>query len=323
MAPTRLPLDSSGSSRPRRRWLGRAFPPPPTTSPRPWASAPDPQATPGSPGKEGASLALHPEATAGPPTWSSPPREPLLAGVAIPVVGRIPAGPPELALEEAEGLIALPGWPGLFALVVEGDSMAEYLLEGDVVVVEAGVRPRRGEIAAVLYEGRDHPQVRLPRGGGGGAQAPQPRLPHPAPSRGGGGGAGVFPLPPKGEGGLEAACGFFRGGQPMTHWSPFPRQLTDGQRGHAIWLLRLLMPSEERLAVAIRPELYRQTLTEETDGRTYLRPCRGREEAFVVSLGQPWPRSERHALQRRRGCVGPSQAAQGRRWRAEVLPPSG
>ncbi|WP_243094898.1 LexA family protein [Thermus thalpophilus] len=78
----------------------------------------------------------------------------LLAGTAIPLVGRIPAGPLEEAWEEVEGLLALPGRPGLFALVVEGDSMAEYLLEGDVVVVERGPKPRRGEVAAVFHEGR-------------------------------------------------------------------------------------------------------------------------------------------------------------------------
>ncbi|MEZ0348114.1 MAG: hypothetical protein ABWJ90_06320 [Thermus sp.] len=62
------------------------------------------------------------------------------------------------------------------------------------------------------------------------------------------------------------------------------------------YLVLPLMPKEERLAVAIRPDLYRQTLAEETDGRTYLRPLEG-EEAFVV----PWAalgEKERHALQR-------------------------
>lgn len=42
--------------------------------------------------------------------------------------------------------------------------MAEYLLEGDVVVVERGVRPRRGEIAAVLHEGRTTLKYVYPEG---------------------------------------------------------------------------------------------------------------------------------------------------------------
>ena len=99
-------------------------------------------------------LVLYPQGH-GRPTHVELPREGrLLAGLAIPVVGRVPAGPLEEALEEVEGLIPLPARPNLFALVVEGDSMAEYLLDGDVVVVERGVRPRRGEIAAVLHEGK-------------------------------------------------------------------------------------------------------------------------------------------------------------------------
>ncbi len=76
----------------------------------------------------------------------------------------LPAGPLEEALEEVEGLIPLPARPNLFALVVEGDSMAEYLLDGDVVVVERGVRPRRGEIAAVLHEGRPRSSTSTPKG---------------------------------------------------------------------------------------------------------------------------------------------------------------
>ncbi|GAA5336517.1 MULTISPECIES: LexA family protein [Thermus] len=99
-------------------------------------------------------LRLHPAGHGRPTHLELTPEGLLVAGAAIPLVGRIPAGPLEEAMEEAEGLLALPGRPGLFALVVEGDSMAEYLLEGDVVVVERGPKPRRGEVAAVLHQGR-------------------------------------------------------------------------------------------------------------------------------------------------------------------------
>ncbi|WP_022799558.1 LexA family protein [Thermus islandicus] len=107
---------------------------------------------------------LHPRGHGRPTHVELTPEGRLLAGLAIPVVGRIPAGPLEEALEEVEGLIPIPGRPNLFALVVEGDSMAEYLLEGDVVVVERGVRPRRGEIAAVLHQGKTTLKYVYPEG---------------------------------------------------------------------------------------------------------------------------------------------------------------
>jgi len=118
-------------------------------------------------------LRLHPTGHGRPTHLELTPAGRLLLGLSIPLVGSIPAGPLEASSEELAGLIALPGRPGLYALVVEGDSMAEYLLEGDVVV-EKGPRPRPGEIAALLHEGkttlkyvyaRDLPRRRWPRGG--------------------------------------------------------------------------------------------------------------------------------------------------------------
>jgi repressor LexA len=99
-------------------------------------------------------LRLHPTGHGRPTHLELTPAGKLLLGLSIPLVGSIPAGPLEASSEELAGLIALPGRPGLYALVVEGDSMAEYLLEGDVVVVEKGPRPRPGEIAALLHEGK-------------------------------------------------------------------------------------------------------------------------------------------------------------------------
>ncbi len=109
-------------------------------------------------------VVLYPQGHGRPTHVELTPEGRLLAGLAIPVVGRVPAGPLEEALEEVEGLIPLPARPNLFALVVEGDSMAEYLLDGDVVVVERGVRPRRGEIAAVLHEGKTTLKYIYPEG---------------------------------------------------------------------------------------------------------------------------------------------------------------
>ncbi len=77
----------------------------------------------------------------------------LAAGVAIPVLGRIAAGRPAEAWEEVEGILPLSGRRGLFALKVVGDSMAEFFLDGDIVVVERGPLRHPGEIAAVMYQG--------------------------------------------------------------------------------------------------------------------------------------------------------------------------
>lgn len=109
-------------------------------------------------------LRLHPTGHGRPTHLELTPAGKLLLGLSIPLVGSIPAGPLEASSEELAGFIALPGRPGLYALVVEGDSMAEYLLEGDVVVVEKGPRPRPGEIAALLHEGKTTLKYVYPQG---------------------------------------------------------------------------------------------------------------------------------------------------------------
>ncbi len=109
-------------------------------------------------------VVLHPQGHGRPTHVELTPEGRLLTGLAIPVLGRVTAGPLEEALGELEGLIPFPGRPNLFALVVEGDSMAEYLLDGDLVVMEWGAKPRRGEIAAVLHEGRTTLKYVYPEG---------------------------------------------------------------------------------------------------------------------------------------------------------------
>lgn len=71
-----------------------------------------------------------------------------------PVVGRVPAGPPQLALEEAAGDLALPAadvGARTFALRVRGDSMVGAGIEdGDYVVVEASEDADDGDIVVAL-----------------------------------------------------------------------------------------------------------------------------------------------------------------------------
>jgi repressor LexA len=76
----------------------------------------------------------------------------LTAGV--PVVGHIAAGPLSEALELPEGYLKLPSHPGRFGLRVQGDSMADIILEGDVVLLRK--RPHKsGEICAVRIDRSD------------------------------------------------------------------------------------------------------------------------------------------------------------------------
>lgn len=76
----------------------------------------------------------------------------LETGMTIPVLGQIAAGSLGEAQQELIGLLPLPGRSGLFGLRVKGDSMAEFLLEGDLAIVERK-SPLPGQIAAVYYHG--------------------------------------------------------------------------------------------------------------------------------------------------------------------------
>lgn len=81
-------------------------------------------------------------------------REPTLGPAArmVPLVGRVAAGGPQLALEDAEGAVPLPaGCRADFALRVEGDSMIEAgILPGDLVLVQQARTARTGEIVVAL-----------------------------------------------------------------------------------------------------------------------------------------------------------------------------
>ncbi|MFA5038781.1 MAG: transcriptional repressor LexA [Candidatus Omnitrophota bacterium] len=76
----------------------------------------------------------------------------------IPVVGRITAGMPDLALEETQGYLFLDDlMPGpektVFALKVKGDSMKDKgILEGDMAVIRKQRTAEPGDIVAALIE---------------------------------------------------------------------------------------------------------------------------------------------------------------------------
>ncbi len=80
----------------------------------------------------------------------SPRLELPLKATGIPVLGSIPAGPLSEALAEPEGFLPLSGSVReQFALRVSGNSMADLIQDGDIVLFKRGVPQRSGEICAV------------------------------------------------------------------------------------------------------------------------------------------------------------------------------
>lgn len=97
------------------------------------------------------------------PTLALPPE-----ATGVPVLGGIPAGALSEASVEAEGYLPLPGMQGeVFALRVEGDSMADLIQDGDVVLFSKRTPHRSGEICAVRVEGSDVTLKYLDRLGAG------------------------------------------------------------------------------------------------------------------------------------------------------------
>jgi len=75
----------------------------------------------------------------------------------VPLVGKIAAGSPIFALEEAEEVLALPRalfrGSSLFALRVKGDSMIDAgIFDGDIAVLRSGPDFSDGDIAAVVVD---------------------------------------------------------------------------------------------------------------------------------------------------------------------------
>jgi repressor LexA len=81
-----------------------------------------------------------------------PQREPGIREV--PVLGRVAAGKPTLAVEHVEGTLPLPaGWAKggeVFLLKVKGDSMAPYILPEDYVVVRSQPSAESGDVVVTL-----------------------------------------------------------------------------------------------------------------------------------------------------------------------------
>lgn len=74
----------------------------------------------------------------------------------IPVLGSIPAGPLSEAVSHAEAYLPLMGLRDRhFALRVHGDSMADLIQDGDVVLLEKRQPARSGEICALRLEDSD------------------------------------------------------------------------------------------------------------------------------------------------------------------------
>ncbi|MBI2433037.1 MAG: transcriptional repressor LexA [Candidatus Hydrogenedentes bacterium] len=76
--------------------------------------------------------------------------------VTLPLVGRVAAGYPLLAEQNIESQVHVGprlARPNSYCLRVAGDSMIEAgILEGDVVIVDAGRRPKKGDVVVALVE---------------------------------------------------------------------------------------------------------------------------------------------------------------------------
>jgi repressor LexA len=72
----------------------------------------------------------------------------------IPILGRVAAGKPTLAVEHVEGTIPLPTeWANggdVFLLKVKGDSMSPYILPDDYVVVRSQPSAENGDVVVTL-----------------------------------------------------------------------------------------------------------------------------------------------------------------------------
>ena len=72
----------------------------------------------------------------------------------IPILGRVAAGKPTLAVEHVEGTIPVPKeWASggeVFLLKVRGDSMSPYILPDDYVIVRSQPLAENGDVVVTL-----------------------------------------------------------------------------------------------------------------------------------------------------------------------------
>lgn len=78
-------------------------------------------------------------------------------GRTVPLVGKVTAGQPILAIENIEDYLTLPttvlGNEGLFCLRVQGESMIEAgILDGDIIVVRQQATAENGEIVVAMID---------------------------------------------------------------------------------------------------------------------------------------------------------------------------
>lgn len=88
-------------------------------------------------------------------------------GSSLPLLGRVAAGHPLLAEENIEAYV--PVEPHLatrdaFCLRVRGDSMIEAgILDGDIVVIDRGISPNKGDVVVALIDGEATLKFYYPR----------------------------------------------------------------------------------------------------------------------------------------------------------------
>jgi repressor LexA len=88
--------------------------------------------------------------------------------VAVPLLGRIAAGAPVLAAEQAEDYVTVPrelaGDEGHLALSVTGDSMiGAGIFDGDIVVIRSQTHAQDGDIVAALLPGPAEDEATIKR----------------------------------------------------------------------------------------------------------------------------------------------------------------
>jgi len=82
---------------------------------------------------------------------------PLTRGKSIPLVGKVTAGQPILAIENIEDYLVMPqyllGHSDMFALRVQGESMIEAgIFDGDIIIVRQQNNADNGNIVVAMIE---------------------------------------------------------------------------------------------------------------------------------------------------------------------------